>query len=283
MDDTGLFPENDEFMRRMKAIESELSSVETTLRNALSDPQHGLKQESILDSLRSISNLHRELADVSTYLRHLSALARTDAVTQIPNRRAFDERLDRLVAEPPLPPMTLVLVDIDGFKQLNDRFGHAVGDKALRCVATSLKNSCPESELVARFGGEEFAVLFRGEAEPVSAIMDCCRQAIATSPKLDLPSELSLTISCGVAERKQEESIGHWMRRVDEALYCAKQNGRNCVVWRDDNDFRCLEATIHFLGLHSDRALDRTFRDELELHLLKRLDHLLPSNNPPTH
>jgi diguanylate cyclase len=282
MNETGLLPENNEFAQRMNAIQSELSTLEATLRNAFSDPQNGLRHESIIDSLRSIANLHRELSDVSTYVRHVSVLARTDAVTQIPNRRAFDERLDRLATEPIRRPMTLVLVDIDGFKQLNDRFGHAIGDRALRCVASALKNSCPESELVARFGGEEFAVLFQGKAEPVSARMDHCRQAMATSPSLDLPSELSLTISCGVAERKPEESIGHWMRRVDEALYCAKQNGRNCVVWRDDDDFRCHETTIAFLGLHPDRASDRSFRNEAELHLLKRLDHLLPSDNPPT-
>lgn len=160
----------------------------------------------------------------------LRTQADTDELTGLLNRRAFNQRLDTLLQRARLgsTPLTLVEVDIDGFKLINDRFGHAAGDSALVAVAESLLGSVREGEFVARIGGEEFAILLpRADHEVGVKVADRCRQR----PTADWYTGTPLTLSAGVAtypvHGTDAEELLH---AADKALYAAKSGGRNRVV-----------------------------------------------------
>ncbi len=153
-----------------------------------------------------------------------------DALTQIGNRRAFDKKLVQLVQSD--EPATLVLVDLDHFKNLNDTYGHLMGDKVLQGVGQVLTKICPENTLAARYGGEEFAILISGEA---SEGFDIAENVRAMLEKLLLKKKGSdevidnVTASFGVAQRAEGEYPEQLIDRADKALYSAKQAGRNRV------------------------------------------------------
>lgn len=158
--------------------------------------------------------------------------ALTDALTSIPNKRALDEHLERasLLSDRHGEEYSLILCDLDHFKTVNDQHGHVVGDHLLRLTAEALDNAIRNSDSVYRFGGEEFAILLphTGEQE-AKDVADRVRCAVA-SIRIDCGgTELSATISCGVARHLPEEGANHWIARADEALYRAKAQGRNCT------------------------------------------------------
>jgi len=168
--------------------------------------------------------------------RRLDQLARTDALTQLSNRRDFHEHAQAEIARSrrSAKPLALLMLDLDHFKQVNDRHGHAVGDTALRELAEAFRHSLREVDLPARLGGEEFVALL-----PETALQDALdvaerlRQHIeALEIALAPPSPpLRLSVSIGVAELAADDrSHEDLMRRADEALYAAKREGRNRVV-----------------------------------------------------
>jgi diguanylate cyclase (GGDEF)-like protein len=133
-------------------------------------------------------------------------------------------------------PLALILIDIDDFKQLNDRFGHAAGDELLTRMAPILTAAVRETDLVARYGGEEFVILaLNTDAEGAYALGEKVRTAIAESSFIldDSLRPLRVTVSVGVAQfhgnRKQ------FFRKTDEALYRAKAQGKNCTVLDPDD------------------------------------------------
>ncbi len=163
----------------------------------------------------------------------LEQLSITDGLTKLHNHRYFQEPIaaECKRASRAGDPLCLVLVDIDYFKKWNDRLGHAGGDEILRRMAEVLNQSCRETDLLARYGGEEFAILAIDTDLPgAAALGEKVRQAVEESEFVrDVPSEREpLTVSVGVAayagDRKQ------LFVDADEALYAAKDAGRNQVV-----------------------------------------------------
>ncbi len=184
----------------------------------------------LADSTHQIENLRAELHDARRD-------ALTDALTSLPNRRAFDERLEAMAATASDEPLTLVLVDIDHFKRVNDQFGHPVGDALLRRTAATIRGCLPATGMAARFGGEEFAVLL--PSTPPAAGFDQAektRLAVAAQ-RLALRSSgerlSDVTVSLGVATLLPGESVTEMVARADAALYRAKQEGRNRVCSSD--------------------------------------------------
>jgi diguanylate cyclase (GGDEF)-like protein len=168
-----------------------------------------------------------------TQLRQLKDLAARDYLTGLYNRRHFFERGSYLVTEARGlgVPVSVALLDIDHFKQLNDQHGHDVGDKALAAVAKSLNQSAARGfNLIARVGGEEFAILFPGaDLTEAARLCEVIRQNIAREP-LALDGEtLALTVSLGVTEIAREDAFDACLGVADRALYAAKQGGRNRV------------------------------------------------------
>ena len=155
--------------------------------------------------------------------------ARSDPLTGLPNRRAFEERLAEL--EQSETPLSLAICDIDHFKRVNDTYGHAVGDRVIRAVAQTLQDNC-QGHMVARIGGEEFVVLFPGlEPDAAGEILDLARDVLGARyfklRETDQPLG-RVTFSGGVARAHHPDGTPA-LQRADALLYAAKNGGRNQV------------------------------------------------------
>jgi diguanylate cyclase len=166
-----------------------------------------------------------------------------DALTEVYNRRYFDEKVMGLVSNGKRQqPVSLLLVDIDHFKSFNDRLGHQIGDQVLRMVANCLQSCVSDHHTVARYGGEEFAIVLENTPlEEAAEIADRVRRTImARDIKKKSTGELlgRLTVSIGVAALQPIDSLETWIGRADEALYRSKRNGRNRVMCEDEDAAR---------------------------------------------
>ena len=165
-------------------------------------------------------NEHRE---------HLSYLAERDPLTGIGNRRALIARLEDVLTRQHTKIVTasLVVLDMDHFKDVNDTYGHTVGDKILVRLTELVTSQIRVTDDLYRYGGEEFVVVAMGAPrEAAQKLAEQLRVAVESS---DLLPERPVTISLGVAELKQEESYEDWLNRADAAMYEAKRAGRNRV------------------------------------------------------
>lgn len=157
----------------------------------------------------------------------------TDKLTGIGNRQLLDIALDqtlKLRKRVPLP-MSVLLIDIDRFKSINDTRGHLKGDEAIRRVAQVLKDRVRESDLLARWGGEEFILLAQNCRLPhAQELAETLREAVASAPILTPDDGLRVTVSCGVAECSDDDDAETLVSRADRALYRAKEEGRNRVA-----------------------------------------------------
>lgn len=163
--------------------------------------------------------------------RHFVA-ATVDPLTGVANRRGFERMLDE--PQEVLPFRSVLMVDLDHFKQVNDTHGHGIGDGVLVAVSQTLISCCKGLGEVVRFGGEEFVVLLRpGERQAVSQVAELLRTAVAAT-RLGAPyHHLQVTASVGVAVLDPDEDVDDAIRRADRALYRAKENGRNQVVFAE--------------------------------------------------
>jgi diguanylate cyclase (GGDEF)-like protein len=154
--------------------------------------------------------------------------ATEDALTGLPNRRSVDDRLPKLVAAG--GPVCVAVADVDRFKQVNDRYGHFIGDEVLRRIAAILLDRAGETDLVARFGGEEFLIALHGSGiEDARARCEALRASVAAYPWESIEPGLAVTISVGVAEVAGPAALTDAMSRADQRLYEAKRSGRNRV------------------------------------------------------
>ena len=183
----------------------------------------------------SLNSMASELTDLRSQVDRLSRDSRTDALTGIANRRAFDEAMNRMTTEVSENggSLCLILVDIDHFKSFNDTHGHLVGDKVLRFVAQEMEQCVKGRDMLARYGGEEFGVLLPNTpldgavmlAESIRAIIEAQRVRDEDGQELE-----KVTISLGVSQYVPNEEIGTFIERADECLYASKENGRNRVT-----------------------------------------------------
>ena len=176
-----------------------------------------------------------------------AAEARTDALTLLANRRAFDDELTRRVAELRRlgNPFSLVMADVDHFKKFNDLHGHLAGDEVLRSIAKVLRQKAREMDMVARIGGEEFAVIMPGtELAEASKAALRLRESIEQARFRYHGQDLRVTASFGLAEASVDESEAALIARADQALYASKQNGRNCVHAHDGEATHRVESVV---------------------------------------
>lgn len=151
--------------------------------------------------------------------------AMRDELTSLPNRRCFI----RTLHTPVDTTLGLILIDIDYFKKINDQYGHTAGDKILQRFGNMLSNYTSERRLPARIGGEEFAVIIKGESSRVIDL--CARKILREASEIMIDTEKTLSVSIGVGMAQKNESVESLFKRVDKALYKAKQAGRGKLVW----------------------------------------------------
>ncbi|MGH6681009.1 MAG: GGDEF domain-containing protein, partial [Bradyrhizobium sp.] len=157
--------------------------------------------------------------------------ATTDFLTKLPNRRAFREGARALCDYQARrnEPVTVLMFDLDHFKHINDRFGHATGDEALRVFAHVVRSSMRTSDLVARVGGEEFAAIVPASQATSASIAERVRTSFEATGEMIDGKPLGATVSIGAATARGPASVDELLARADAALYTAKQLGRNRV------------------------------------------------------
>jgi diguanylate cyclase (GGDEF)-like protein len=203
-------------LERLQRLDAGEGSVQSLARNLHGEP---------LMLARRLENAFEKLAHIS----------KTDQLTSLANRRHFEEVLSCFYhqARRYNRPMSLLVMDVDFFKAVNDSGGHQAGDNVLKQVAGALEEACRQADLPARFGGDEFAVLLpETAAVDAEAVAERIRQAIDRLPIRVSGTEFHVTTSIGIADLNSGEinSPCAMLGLADRALYAAKQNGRNCVV-----------------------------------------------------
>ena len=172
------------------------------------------------------ANYHEELIDLAIY----------DSLTGFYNRRRFRALLDEEMGDAKTTaPLSLLLMDLDHFKQINDRHGHLVGDQVLSVVAQLIREHAPADAPLGRLGGEEFALALRGKSlGEAAALAETLRAVVGARPVDTREERLTVTVSIGVAQSGVDASTpSELLRRADERMYKAKQGGRNRVCWND--------------------------------------------------
>jgi diguanylate cyclase (GGDEF)-like protein len=192
------------------------------------------KQSELEQANRALVDRNARLQQANEVLNQLSI---TDGLTRLHNHRFFQDHLTREIKRVTRSgePLSMLLADIDDFKQLNDRFGHAAGDELLTRIAQIMVDCVRDSDLVARYGGEEFVILaINCDLRSAEALAEKVRTAIAESSFIldDSLRPLRVTVSVGVAAFRGNRK--RFFQRADEALYQAKSNGKNCVVVEQD-------------------------------------------------
>jgi diguanylate cyclase (GGDEF)-like protein len=180
-----------------------------------------------------VERLEEDKQALERRAEHWHRNAHEDALTGLANRRGFDHRMALLQVDGPAPAMrtlTLALADVDHFKQVNDRFSHAVGDQVLQAVARMMQTHCRPQDTVARFGGEEFVLAFV-DADPAQARAagERLREALVGFDWAQLQPGLAVTVSFGIAPLVPGGELHAALAAADAALYEAKRQGRNRV------------------------------------------------------
>ncbi|AEI14437.1 response regulator receiver modulated diguanylate cyclase [Flexistipes sinusarabici DSM 4947] len=248
-----LMPEMDgyEVLRRLKADENtrDIPVIFVTAKDADDDEEFGLElgaADYITKPVRAaIAKVRiRNLIDLKRKTNQMEYISMHDGLTGIPNRRLFDDYCRRAwgQAQRNSQPLSVILMDIDYFKELNDHYGHSAGDECLRLVAQALAEQVNRAaDMVARYGGDEFAAVLP-ETDTAGAMQIACRFKDAVA-KLAIPNAFSkttdvATLSIGTATSDtvfKPISMDMLISASDEALYLAKEGGRNRIEQFDIN------------------------------------------------
>jgi diguanylate cyclase (GGDEF)-like protein len=193
------------------------------------------------DGRRVVLSLAVDVTERRRLDENLQTLATTDPLTDLPNRRQFLARLTEeflRVQRLDNQPSSVLMLDLDLFKGVNDTYGHAAGDAVLQNFARLMQNSIRKIDTAGRLGGEEFAIILPG-ADSVAAIASAerLREIVATTPFVQNGKTIPLTVSIGVATIGSGDcNEGATLIRADHALYRAKRNGRNRVEIAETED-----------------------------------------------
>lgn len=232
--DTGMFQEMlDKSFDKLSKIDDEGLSLEDTmgiLRDLVRESRD--VRMSTMHFRNQLSNAEKEIKELREALNETRKLANEDALTSLLNRRAFNLELEGLIRCQ--QSFSLILTDIDRFKNFNDEYGHLLGDQVLRAFSKRLRDACKEGATAYRLGGEEFAMLIPHRSLALARQMaESMRRSIERMSILDRKSGRRIdhiTASFGVGEFNGQESADCLVERTDKLLYKAKELGRNRVM-----------------------------------------------------
>jgi diguanylate cyclase len=223
----------------LEQLKTLVSDKLTAITNSLRQKEQ-LEQHERQDLLLTLGDMERRLheleAEANSFKQQIieqSFRSLQDALTEIPNRAAFDERymLEIKRWQRYKKPLCVVLADVDHFKTINDSYGHSAGDKTLQVIAKALKLNLRESDFIARYGGEEFIMLFpETSLSELEAPLNVLREKIGKIPFKFKNISVPITISFGATQVVEKDSSRSAFDRADEALYLAKKAGRDRVI-----------------------------------------------------
>jgi len=198
------------------------------------DASHEFAKNLLVVLSERVRSHNRVIAENFGELKKFERHATTDALTSLANRHAMEDTFPKQIARcvEDEKPVSLIMIDVDNFKQFNDMFGHIAGDRALSAVSRILRTQFRPRDLLVRYGGDEFAVLLPDvAAERAVEIAERVRAAVSgeTGDGSDSLIQIPVRISMGVAEREPQGTLDSLIRAADKALYRAKHAGRNTV------------------------------------------------------
>ena len=228
-------------MGRSVAVATEVSDLKRdidqhlqTIQDALTQKQAARQQLNLGDQLaemvEKVKQVEREAAEARQALEEQKQKALTDALTGLPNREAYNERAYHEWSRWKRygHPLTLVVLDIDHFKRINDTYGHQAGDRVLQVLSKAVSQRLREVDFMARFGGEEFVILLpETEQGDGFDLMDKIRAVVASTPFRFKQDPVQVTLSMGVVGLRGEDTLEKAFARADKLLYAAKDAGRN--------------------------------------------------------
>ncbi len=207
-------------VQAMHTFSSEENNREVELTQQLADMQNKL------DEMEKLAeDAHHAIEEQRKKAMH-------DALTGLPNRESYQQRLEQEISRIQRygGSLSLMVCDIDLFKRINDTYGHLAGDKVLKIVARSLQSNLRDSDFIARFGGEEFVALMpETSAKEARLVAEKLRTRVEASPFNFKKEPVQITASFGISEFAKDENVEEVFQRADKALYKAKENGRNQV------------------------------------------------------
>lgn len=181
-----------------------------------------------LDGIRQALDVKQK--ELQAVLAQAEEVSHTDALTYLPNRRSMIAELQRQVtyAERYGAPLSVSMIDVDNFKDINDTYGHAVGDQVLRYIASEMRDRIRQPDVIGRLGGDEFLVIL--PSSPANAAAEQARrlcQQIAGNPVIAGKEVINVGLSIGITQYQPDSDDWHTLlERVDQAMYQAKRNGR---------------------------------------------------------
>jgi len=223
---------------RMEAITQldDIRKIKESLKAEVAEMKQIIGEKQASDSKR-IESLSKEVAVLRSSLEQVKDAALIDAMTGAYNRKTFDTRMKWVVKRSGIvwSPTSLMMCDLDNFKQINDTYGHIVGDRVLKCFVQECKTMFRSDDFVARYGGEEFAILLPGIGlrKSLSRAQSFCRLLSLKQFMVDAlrPDErICFTVSIGVSELQRDDTPEAFIDRADKALYKAKRTGKNRAV-----------------------------------------------------
>ncbi|OFE13319.1 hypothetical protein PHACT_09355 [Pseudohongiella acticola] len=224
------------------SVQSQIGSIISSLDNFKSQRQqqsNDMSQE-MGALIERISALETESRELRQHLSQQQEKAQTDTLTDLPNREAYNHRLDTILGEwregasherrDDDRALCLAVADVDSFKHINDTYGHLAGDKVLKIISKEMLSRLREKDFIARYGGEEFVIIMP-DTRPADAehALNKVREAIAKIPFHFKEQQLRITVSFGVTDALHDDFPETLFERADRALYQAKKDGRNLV------------------------------------------------------
>ncbi|MFT7372870.1 MAG: diguanylate cyclase [Oleiphilaceae bacterium] len=239
-----------EFSKKVDGVD-DINDIKQLISHLLQETR---KQETSTQNMQtSLETIAIEMKNLRVEVAKLNAEAKTDSLTKINNRRAFDMEVENCVSNSTSQekPLCMLFVDLDHFKVFNQKFGHTIGDKVLRFVATLLKNNIKGSDFVARFSGEQFIILLpETDYNDALSVAENVRDRLSKQTLSDSAERIELgtiTASIGVANYQFGDNSESLTRKADQCMRAAKQAGRNRVIGEKDLISPNRESTRTFI------------------------------------